>query len=55
MFRRIWFWLREVVWTAVVAVTLVICAVALSVLGSSDIALAVGLGAVTFGLLSIRS
>ena len=55
MFRRIWFWLREVVWTAVIAVAFALCAVTLSVLGYGDIALAVGLGAITFGLLSIRS
>lgn len=53
--RRIWYWLREVVWTAVVAVALVACAVVLAVLGYDAIALAVGFGAVTFGLLSMRS
>ena len=53
--RRLWFWMREVVWTAVVAVLLAVSAVVLAVLGMSDVALAVGLAGITFSFLSVRS
>lgn len=53
--KRLWFWLRDVVWTAVVAVALAVCAVALAVLGYVDIALAVGMAGITFSFLSVRS
>lgn len=55
MFRRIWFWLREVVWTAVVSVALVVCAVALEVLGFESWATLAVLAAIPFALLSMRS
>jgi hypothetical protein len=53
--RRLWYLLREVVWTAVVAVVLAVSAVVLAVLGLSDVALAVGLAGITFSFLSVRS
>lgn len=53
--RRLLFWLREVVWTAVVAVVLAVGAVVLAVLGFGDIALAVGMAGITFSFLSVRS
>ncbi len=53
--KRLWFWMRDVVWTAVVAVALAVSAVVLAVLGYSDIALAVGMAGITFSFLSVRS
>ena len=55
MLRRMWYFLREVIWTAVVAVVLAVCAVVLAVMGLGDVALAVGLAGVTFSVLSTRS
>lgn len=55
MFRRLWFWLREVIWVAVIAVALAVLCVALTILGYAEIAYAVGLAGIIFGLLSIRS
>lgn len=53
--KRLWFWMRDVVWTAVVAVALAVSAVVLAVLGYGDIALAVGMAGITFSFLSVRS
>lgn len=53
--RRLWYWLREVVWTAVLAVAFVVCAVALQVLGFDKEALIAVLASIPFALLSIRS
>ena len=55
MLRRLWYWLREVVWVAVIAVALAVVSIALVLLGYAEIAYVVGLSAVVFGLLSIRS
>lgn len=54
MFKRIWFWLREVVWTAVVAVAFVLCAIALELLGFDGEALIAVLAAIPFALLAMR-
>ena len=53
--RRIWYWVREVVWTAVVSVALVVCAVALELLGFDGLALLAVIGAIPFALLAMRS
>lgn len=53
--RRIWYWLRDVVWTAVLSVALVVCAVTLTLLGYESLGLVSALGAIPFALLAIRS
>lgn len=55
MFRRIWFWLREVVWTAVVAVLFVVSAVVLQALSYESWALLAVIASIPFALLSMRS
>lgn len=53
--RRAWYWLREIVWTAVLSALLVCGAVALELLGYHELALVLVIGAVPFALLSMRS
>lgn len=55
MLRRFWYWLREVVWVAVIAVALAVVSIALVLLGFAEIAYVVGVAGIIFGLLSIRS
>lgn len=52
--RKIWYWMREIVWTAVLSAVLVVCAVVLEVLGFHELALILVIGAVPFALLSMR-
>jgi hypothetical protein len=54
MFTRIWFYLREVVWTAVIAVALVVAAAVLELLGLGSAALIAVLAAIPFALLAMR-
>ena len=55
MMRRLWYWLREVVWVAVIAVALAVVGIVLAVLGWWELALVVTGAGIIFSLLSIRS
>jgi hypothetical protein len=52
--RRVLSWMREVVWTAVVAVALVVLAGVLELLGLGSAALIAVLAATPFALLAMR-
>lgn len=55
MFRRIWYFLREVAWTAVLAVAFSVAGLALAVLGYGELGLtAVGTG-ITLAVVSTRA
>lgn len=53
--RRVLFWLREVVWTSVISVVMLLAAAALSILGMNDLALVSAAGSITFAILATRS
>lgn len=53
--RKLRYWIREIVWTAVLSALLVCGAIALELLGYHELALVVVIGAVPFALLSMRT
>jgi hypothetical protein len=53
--RRLWYWLREVVWTAVISLVFVLGALVSVVLYDYELATILALGAIPFALLSSRS
>lgn len=53
--RRLFRWLREVIWTSVIAVAFVVTAVALAVLGYVEFAQIAVVASIPFAILSIRS
>ena len=55
MMRRFLYWLREVVWVAVIAVALAVVGIILALLGWWEIALVITSAGIIFSLLSIRS
>lgn len=56
MFQRIWLFLRDLVWTAVGSVALVVVCVALALAGADwGLVLGTGLGAVSLAILATRS
>lgn len=50
--NQIWYFLREVLWTAVFAVVLLVASIASAFVGAGSVSIALGLGAITLALLS---
>lgn len=50
--NKIWYFLREILWTAVFAVVLLVASVASAFAGAVETSIALGLGAITLALLS---
>lgn len=50
--NQIWYFLREVLWTAVFAVVLLVASIASAFVGAGTVSVALGLGAITLSLLS---
>lgn len=55
MVRKVWFFLRDVQWTSVIAVALVVAGVVAVALGYDEYALPAGFAGATFALLSLRA
>jgi hypothetical protein len=55
MLRRLFVWLSEVVWTAVLTVVFVVLAVVLSLLGFTELSQIAVVASIPFAILSIRS
>lgn len=56
MFRRIWLFLRELIWTAVGSLALTLIAIVSALIGADfSIVLSVGLGAIALAVLATRS
>ena len=53
--RRLWYWLREIVWTAVISLVLVLGSLASVLFYDYELATILALGAIPFALLSNRS
>jgi len=56
MFRRIWLFVRDLVWTAIGSIALVVVSIALALAGADwSVVLGTGLGAVALAVLATRS
>lgn len=55
MFRRIWYFLREVAWTAVLAVAFSVVGIGLAVVGFTEVGLAVVGAGITLAVVSTRA
>jgi hypothetical protein len=56
MMKRVWYFLREVAWTAVVSLLLAIGAIVVALLGyDAELVLSLGLGAIALGVISTRA
>jgi hypothetical protein len=55
MMRRLWYWLRDVLWTAVISAALAIVAILCAVYGLDTLAVVLGLSSISLAVLSQRN